>query len=154
MDSTNSQPGPALRLKSLLKEADIKSFRIDATGRGIAFPGRLREWLLVAHLNPHWLNLYTFICNVPDEPGLRDRLLQATMRANSALSLVKFGIGGAGLCLEIDYRAEHLDADTLGNLVGHLYGTAEDHYAKIFRIVSGDETLRALETSLETTDAA
>jgi hypothetical protein len=54
-----------MRLKSLLKEAGLKSFRLDATDRAIAFPGRSREWLVVARLNADWLHLYTYICNIP-----------------------------------------------------------------------------------------
>ncbi len=154
MDDKNSQPEPALRLKTLLKEAGYKSFRLDATGRAIAFPGKLREWLFVAHLNPNWLNLYTFVCELPAEAGLRGRLLETALRANAALTLVKFGIGAPGLCLEIDYRAEHLDTSLVGNLVGHLYHLAEEQYPKIFRIVSGDETLKALETGLKESEAA
>ncbi|MFZ1123600.1 MAG: hypothetical protein WAN59_00475 [Candidatus Baltobacteraceae bacterium] len=153
MDDTNPQSEPAIRLKSLLKEAGLKSARLDSTRRGIAFPGRAREWLVVARLNQNWLHLYTFVCNIPEEPGLRARLLEETMHANAALTLVKF-VAGPGLCLEIDYRAEHLDASVVGNLVSLLYHAAEEQYPKVFRIVSGDETLRELETSLEVSEAA
>jgi hypothetical protein len=75
------------------------------------------------------------------------------MRANAAMTLTKF-VAGPGLCLDIDYRAEHLDAAVLANLISHLHWVAEEQYAKVFRIVSGDETLRELETKLETSEAA
>jgi hypothetical protein len=88
------------------------------------------------------------------KPGLRYRLFEATMRANAAMTLTKFVVGPAGLCLDIDYRAEHLDAAVLANLVVHLHRAAEEQYSKVFRIVSGDETLRELETKLETSEAA
>jgi hypothetical protein len=154
MDATNPQPEPATQLKNLLKEAGLQSCRIDAARRAMVFPGRLREWLVLARLTADWLHLYTFVCSVPDQPGLRARLFEEMMRTNAATSLTKFVAGLPGLCLEIDYRAEHLDADTLGNLVGLFIVTAEEHYPKVFRIVSGDETLRELASQLETSEAA
>ena len=39
----NQQPGNALRLKTLLKEAGLKSTRLDASRRLVIFPGRTRD---------------------------------------------------------------------------------------------------------------
>ena len=75
------------------------------------------------------------------------------MDMNRQMPLSKF-ISSSGLVLEIDYRADHLDADVLGNLIGLLHANAETHYPKIFRIVSGDETLEKLEQHMLHTEAA
>ncbi len=154
MDSTNPQPEPTSRLKSLLKEADLKSFRLDARLRGILFQGRSREWLLRAGLNENWLHVYTVVCGIPEEPGLRARLFETLMTTNASLTLAKFVAGPGGLVLEVDYRAEHVDAAVLRNVVSHVHWIAEEQYPKIFRIVSGDEVLRELGTQLAPPEAA
>lgn len=150
----NPQSEASARLKQLLKEAGLTSIRIDAVRRGILYRGRSREWLIVAGLNAQWLHLYTIVCNIPDEAGLRLRLFESTLRSNTEMTLAKFAAPPAGLVLELEYRAEHLDAPVLANLLGHLYWAAEARYPKVFRIVSGDETLNALESKLSSSEAA
>jgi hypothetical protein len=154
MEPNNPQSEASARLKNLLKEAGLVSFRLDRLRRGLSYHGRSREWLIVAGLSPDWLHIYTLVCDIPEEAGLRTRLFEATMQANTAMTLTKFAARPAGLVLEIDYRSEHLDATVLGNLLGHLFWAAEEQYPKIFRIVSGDETLKALESSLSSSAAA
>jgi hypothetical protein len=153
MDNRNPHPNPTVRLKALLKESGLKSFRLDTTRRSITFSGRHREWMVVARLNENWLHLYTFVCDIPAETGLRARIFETAMQANATTTLAKFG-AGAGLHLEIDYRAEHLDATVVSNLVSYLHYTAEEHYPRIFRIVAGDETLHQLESSMQPSEAA
>ncbi len=136
-----------------MKAAGLKSFRLDATRRGLMYSGRTREWVIIVRLDDEWLHAYTVLCDVPREAGLRARLFEATMNANAAGMLAKFG-ANSQLILELEYRAEHLDPSVLGNLTGFLYTMAEQHYPKIFRIVSGDETLDALAETLTLPETA
>jgi hypothetical protein len=154
MEQKNPQPEASARLRSLLKEAGLVSFRVDNLRRGLSYRGRSREWLIVACLTAEWLHVYTLVCDIPEEAGLRARLFETTMRANTAMTLTKFAAPPQGLVLEIDYRAEHVDAMVLRNLLGYLHWAAEEHYPKVFRIVSGDETLKALESTLSSSEAA
>lgn len=147
MESKNPQSEASARLKTLLKDSGLTSYRLNAISRFVPYAGRLRGWTVVAALTPDWLHTHTFVCKIPNEPGLRARLFDSVMVGNTAMSLAKFTARPEGLVLEIDYRAEHMDAAVLANLLGYLYATAEEHYPKIFRIVSGDETLDALESN-------
>lgn len=47
--------------------------------------------------------------------------------------------------LEVDYRMEHCNTDAIRGLVSLIYSDAEEHYGKLFRIVSGDDVLEALD---------
>jgi hypothetical protein len=76
------------------------------------------------------------------------------MQANRSCSLVKFGISGTCLNLELDYRAEHVDETVLANLVNLVHTVAEQQYPRIFRIVNGDDVLESLGRSLETGTAS
>jgi hypothetical protein len=140
----DSEVNPTDRLQRLLNEAGYTS---TATGDGqfyVLFSGRHREWNFRAHATHDWVFLRTYVCDVPSENGLRDKLTSYVLKTNASVSLVKFGIVNGKLTLDIDYRFEHVDASTLGNLIGFLHTIAEEHYAPVFRIVSGDETLTAL----------
>ncbi len=153
MNTPNPHPSGPARLKSLLKAAGLKSFRLDATRRALMYFGRTREWVIIVRLDDQWLHAYTVFCDVPREAGLRARLFEATLKANAAGMLAKFGLTSQ-LILELEYRAEHLEPSVLGNLIGFLHTMAEEHYPKIFRIVSGDETLDALAEKLNIQEAA
>lgn len=137
-----------------MKDAGLTSFRLDARHRGVLLQGRSREWLIGASMNENWLHVYTIVCTIPGEPGIRARLFEALMIANASQTLAKFVAGPGILCLEVDYRAEHIDAAVLNNIVSHVHRTSEEQYPKIFRIVSGDEVLRELGTQLATPEAA
>ena len=65
------------------------------------------------------------------------------MAANHKMSLGKF-VKGEGLMLEIEYRAEHVDSEVIGNLMGLALANAEEYYPRLFRIVSGDAVLESL----------
>ncbi|MBV9645843.1 MAG: hypothetical protein JO043_00085 [Candidatus Eremiobacteraeota bacterium] len=67
------------------------------------------------------------------------------------MNLAKFATVGKSLVLEADYRSEHVDEDVLPQLLTFLVTIAEEQYPAIFRIISGDETLDALEASLKGT---
>jgi len=152
MDMPN--PDPSTRLKSFLREAGLKSTRLRGGERSIPFVGRTREWMYVARMDADWLNLYVMVCALPDETGLRARLFQTVAALNAKIRLAKFSESGGRLILEVDYRAEHLDAAVLGNLVGLLHSIAEEHYPRIFRVVTGDEVLDALAPQLPRPEAA
>jgi len=152
-DMDTPQPDPSRRLRSLLKAAGITSFRLGDNIRGAIYSGRTREWLVGTRMNEHWFNAYVRVCNLPEEPSLRTRLMDTVMDMNRQMQLTKF-IVSSGLVLELDYRAEHVDAEVLGNLILLLHANAEMHYPKIFRVVSGDETLAQLEAQLITAKAA
>jgi hypothetical protein len=144
MDDVNPQPDDMGRLRSLLKAAGYTSHRMNATRRAVMFAGRTREWTIVVRACNGWFNAYTVVCSLPDEPGLRARTLETAMALNARMSATKF-VASDCLVLELDYRFEHVDAATLQNLLGLLYANAEEFYPKIFRTVSGDDVLDALE---------
>jgi hypothetical protein len=152
MDMPNTDP--SVRLKSLLREAGLKSTRLRGGERNIPFIGRTREWMYVARMDADWLNLYVMVCALPEEAGLRARLFQTVAALNAKMRLAKFSEAGGRLILEVDYRAEHLDGMVLKNLVGLLHAVAEEHYPRIFRVVTGDEVLDALAPQLAAPEAA
>jgi hypothetical protein len=143
MENANPQPDAGQRLRLLLKTAGYRTTRIDAAKRAIRSGGRTREWTIVAHTANGWLHLYTAVCALPAEAGLRLRALETAMSINSCMPLMKF-VANGGLILELDYRLEHVDATTLGHLIGLLIANAEEWYPKIFRVVTGDDVLEAL----------
>jgi hypothetical protein len=128
----------------MLRESGYKTFRLDAETQGLLMQGRTRERMFIARLNDSWLNVYTNVCQIPPEPGLRSRLLAAMMDANCKMTLGKFSMAPTILVVEAYYRREHVDASVLGNIIGLLLEYAEEYYPRMFRIVSGDEVLDAL----------
>jgi hypothetical protein len=154
MNMPDSNRDASNHLKALLKEAAFVSYRLDDGVRGLPLSGRAREWLFVVRLTADWCYVWTYVCELPQEPGLRARLLALAMDENGRLTGVKFSASaGTRLVLEIEYRADDVDGDTLAALVRILHANAEEAYPKVFRIVSGDETLAALESSLSPQDA-
>jgi hypothetical protein len=138
----------------MLKGAGFRSYRIDAKSRMVNFICRTREWALVIRLTPDWLNITTLVCELPKEPGVRGRLLEAVLEMNRNLPLVKYGISATFLNLELDYRAEHIDETVLAQLIGLVHAMAEQQYPRIFRIVNGDDVLESLERTLEAGSAS
>lgn len=139
----NQPPSNGLRLKTLLKEAGIKSTRLDTSRRIAIFPGRTRDWSCVANLFNGWLHIQTYVCEIPDAAGLRAELLAVAMAANQTMSLTKF-VKAQALHLELEYREEHVTAEVVNNLLGLLLSNAEECYPRLFRVVSGDAVLDAL----------
>src|ERR1700736_940890 len=106
MNMPDSNRDASNHLKALLKEAAFVSYRLDDGVRGLANPGRAREWLFVVRLTADWCYVWTYICELPQEAGLRARLLSWAMDENGRLTAVKFSAsGGTRLLLEIEYRA-------------------------------------------------
>ncbi len=145
--SDNQQPSNGLRLKALLKETGFKSTRLDASRRLVGFPGRTREWMFVANIYNDWLHIQTYVCEIPTAPGLRAELLDAAMVANHTSSMTKFVKSSAALVLELEYRAEHVDAQVLSNLFSLILTNAEEYYPRLYRVVSGDAVLDSLGAS-------
>jgi hypothetical protein len=143
MGIPNPNADDGQRLKRLIKEAGYISVRMDAHRRTMSFTGRTREWNIVARLHNGWLNLYTLVCDLPVDIGVRTRTLETMMRLNQQMLMAKF-ISAPHLALELDYRADHVDGETFSNLVGNIYKNAEEYYPEIFRKVTGDDVLEAL----------
>jgi hypothetical protein len=147
MRSSDSDSGRAARLKKQLAVAGFPSFRLGPDARGIAVGGRHRDWLVAVSDADDWLHATTVVCRMPAEAGAQTRLLLHVMRLNRTLNLVKFSLSDKELSLEADYRAQHADNTVTGELLRHLTAVAEEQYPAIFRIISGDDVLKALETS-------
>lgn len=141
--SESNVPSNGLRLKTLLKEAGLKSTRVDASRRLVIFPGRTRDWTFFVNVYNGWLFIHTYVCEIPEVSGLRARLFEAAMTANQSMSLTKF-VKSVGLALELEYRDEHVDARVVNEIFGLIVANAEEHYPKLFRIVSGDAVLESL----------
>jgi hypothetical protein len=141
--SDSNLPNNALRLKTLLKEANVKSTRLDTTRRLIMYGGRTRDWTFIVNIFNGWLHVRTYVCEIPTAAGLCAELLDAAMTANYKMSLTKF-VKADELALELEYRDEHLDATVIGSLLALALANAEEYYPRLFRIVSGDSVLHAL----------
>ena len=133
-----------------MREADIRSFRLDESARHAAFTGRTRDWTLTYRLREGWFMLTSFLCALPEEPALRARLLDHAMRANARLSLVKFAANETALTLDCEYRAAHVDREVVAELTGFMLRTLNDVYPALFRIVTGDDVLAQLDYTQST----
>jgi hypothetical protein len=150
----SSNPPSTTDLKGKLWAAGFKSTRLNERTRGVVFCGRVREWLVAVTEAGAWLNLAVTFCSVPDEPGLRSRLIERAMERNRWLGLLKFGALNQMLVFELDYRWDHVDANVLAELIRYIVTTADDEYPAVFRIVSGDAALDALGATMEPGPAA
>ena len=81
---------------------------------------------------------------LPAASGLRAEIFDAMMVANQKISLTKF-VKSSGLYFEFEYRLEHLDGGTVSNLFGLAVEQVEERYPRLFRLVTGDSVLDALE---------
>lgn len=151
--NNDNQPTPEARLKTLLKEGGFKSTRLDAKRRLVMFSGRTRDWTLIASIYNGWLNIQTYVCEIPQVAGLRVELLDAAMSANQRMSLTKF-TKADNLILELEYREEHLDAQVLNHLLQLMHANAEEYYPRLFRVVTGDSVLESLAKPDQLSEAA
>ena len=140
----NDVPNTSNQLRKLLKEAGLRSSRLDASRRLVMFTGRTRDWSFSVNLYNGWFHAHTYVCEVPAASGLRAEIFDAMMVANQKISLTKF-VKSSGLYLEFEYRLEHLDGGTVSNLFGLAVEQVEEHYPRLFRLVTGDSVLDALE---------
>ena len=140
----NEFPNTSNQLRKLLKEAGLRSSRLDASRRLVLFTGRTRDWSFSVNLYNGWFHAHAYVCEVPAASGLRAEIFDAMMVANQKISLTKF-VKSSGLYLEFEYRLEHLDGGTVSNLFGLAVEQVEEHYPRLFHLVTGDSVLDALE---------
>ena len=107
------------------------------------FTGRTRDWSFSVNFYNGWFHAHAYVCEVPAASCLRAEIFDAMMVANQKMSLTKF-VKGSGLYLEFEYRLEHFDGGTVSNLFG-LAVENEEHYPRLFRLVTGDAVLDAFE---------
>lgn len=138
------------RLSSMLGEAGLRPKRVSESSYDVMFTSELREWAVNVRMSEAWLMLRTFVLALPEAPARRDGLLEATMQANAALSLAKFSLTeDRSLCIDLEYRNEHVEPDILKQLIGLVVRVGDEHYPKLFRIATGEATLKALESAFK-----
>jgi hypothetical protein len=145
MSEEGKDSTPRARLKRLLDAAGIKGIRLGPAGYQASYLGPYREWNLQLRLHEGWLMARVFICRMPAEEGTKRRLMEFMLTQNGRLCVAKYSLGPADICLDLEYREEHVNGEVLSNLAGLVTGILDDEYPKLFRIISGDETLRSLE---------
>lgn len=132
----------------MLKEAGLRAKRAGASSYDVMFTSDLRQWAVNIRLNDAWVMLRTFVMVLPPSAPRRLALLEAALQANAALSLAKFSATeDSSLFIDLEYRDEHLNAETLHNLIGLVVRVGDDNYPKLFRVATGDMTLEALESA-------
>jgi hypothetical protein len=137
-----------LRLRSLLSDADLSARQVGGAAYDVCIPATLREWVVNVRMTETWMNLRTYVLTVPATPAARARLLEAALLANGRTSLTKFSLDDdSSLCLELEYRQEHLDSSVLRNLVCLAVKVAEAEYPRFFRIATSEPQLAALESA-------
>jgi hypothetical protein len=138
------------RLSAMLEEAGLRAKRVAASSYDVMFTSDLREWAVNIRLNDSWVMLRTFVMALPAGAPRRLALLEAALQANATLSLAKFSATeDRSLAVDLEYRDEHLNAETLRNLIGLVVRVGDDHYPKLFRIATGDTALEALESAFK-----
>ncbi len=144
---------PPRNLVALLETADIVSTEGIHGRRLVPFSGRYRDWSFAVFLDAEWLTIQAFVCELPDIATLKAALLEEAMAINHRIAIGKFTSAGA-LSLEAEYRAEHIDAEVIANILGLLHKTAEEHYPRLFRVASGDAILESFGNDIDLKDAA
>src|ERR1700676_5613074 len=134
----------------MLEETGLQAKRVGASSYDLMFTSDLREWAVNVRLNEAWVMLRTFVMVLPQGTPRRLALLEAALQANAALSLAKFSATeDASLVIDLEYRDEHLGAETLPNLIVLVVRVGDDYYPKLFRIATGDVTLETLESAFK-----
>jgi hypothetical protein len=138
------------RLSAMLEEMGLQAKRVSASSYDVMFTSDLREWAVNIRLNESWVMLRTFVMVLPAGAPRRLTLLEAALQANASLSLAKFSTTeDRSLVIDLEYRDEHLNAETLRNLVGLVVRVGDENYPKLFRIATGDVALEALESAFK-----
>ncbi|HLI96366.1 MAG TPA: hypothetical protein VKT72_09805 [Candidatus Baltobacteraceae bacterium] len=136
------------RLKSLATGAGF-SVRRHGSGYELSFHGTYRDFDIRCVLGNGWLHTCVYILQLPALSATRSRLLERIAELNLAIPLAKFTKSEDVLCLDLEYREEHVDSAVFGKLANLLRQLAEEHYPEIFRIVSGQERLDALQAAFQ-----
>jgi hypothetical protein len=100
-------------------------------------------------LDQHWLNLWVYVCGLPEAPGQRAELAEQLMHLNAQHVLAKYSFHNDDVILELQYRHEHLNSDSMTGVVSLLTSIANADYPRIVRLLSGDATLERLERSFK-----
>jgi hypothetical protein len=137
-----------LRLRSLLSDANLSAKPLGGATYDVCVPANLREWVVNVRMTEAWVALRAFVMNVPESAQRRKALLETAMLANGRASLTKFSLSDdSTLCIELEYRQEHLDSEVLRNLVYLLVQVAEDEYPRFFRVATAEAALDSLESA-------
>jgi hypothetical protein len=146
----NDQASLDRRLSSMLSEAGLRGKQIATSSYDVTFTSDLREWSVNVRMSEAWVMLRTFVLSLPTAMPRRLALLENIAQANASLSLAKFSLtDDNSICIDLEYRSEHVGADTLKHLIGLVVRIGDEHYPKLFRIATGDAALDALESSFK-----
>ena len=146
----NDQASLDRRLSSMLSDAGLRAKQITTSSYDVTFVSDLREWSVNVRLSDAWLMLRTFVLALPTAPPRRLALLETIAQTNAAIALAKFSVTeDHSVCIELEYRSDHVSAETLKQLLGLVVRIGDEHYPKAFRIATGDATLDALESAFK-----
>ncbi|MGP6158886.1 MAG: hypothetical protein ACLPYS_15500 [Vulcanimicrobiaceae bacterium] len=135
-------------MKALLDEGGFNVKKVGLATYEVSFMGDLREWTVTTRLTGAWTLMRAYVMRLPKSESIKGMLLQGALEINADLPLGKLSLEGDALYLDIEYRAEHLDAGALKGLLQLIVNVGEDEYPGLFRIASGDRILKSLESSL------
>ena len=134
----------------MLSDAGLRAKQVTSSSYDVTFVSDLREWSVNVRMTEAWLMLRTFVLALPTAPARRLALLETVAQINAGIALAKLSLTeDHSVCIELEYRTEHVGADTLKQLLGLVVRIGDEHYPKIFRIATGDATLDALETAFK-----
>jgi hypothetical protein len=136
-------------LKRLIREAGYSYQTVDRQRVELLFGGPYRPWTVILTLDQHWLNLWVYVCGLPEAPGQRAELAEQLMHLNAQHVLAKYSFHHSDVILELQYRHEHLNSDSMTGVVSLLTSIADADYPRIVRLLSGDATLERLERSFK-----
>jgi hypothetical protein len=136
-------------LKRLIREAGYSYQTVDRQRIELLFGGPYRPWTVILALNKYWLNVWVYVCGLPESPGQRAELAELLMGLNAQHILAKYSFHNDDVILELQYRHEHLNSESMSGLVSLLTSVANDDYPRIMRTLGGDATLERLERSFK-----
>jgi hypothetical protein len=137
------------RLKSLIAANGYTANRFGENGYEIPFGGQFRDWRIRAYLHNGWLVMHAFVMRVPAAGAARAQLFERMLEVNDDMSVAKFSKYKDMLTLDLEYREEHINAESLRNLLGLMHSLCEQHYTELFRIASGENALASLEAAYQ-----
>jgi len=149
MDEKEELRNNRRRMKALIDANHYNATRSGDFSYLVAFTGKFRDWTIRTHIYNGWFCLSTFVLELPETPGVRAAVLERVVDLNSEMAVAKFSRNGSMLKLELECRADHVDAPAFAAHIGHYYRLLEQHYPALFRIASGDEALASLQNAFE-----
>jgi hypothetical protein len=142
--SDMAKPSDSAGLKRAIRAAGYEYQTVDRTRIELLFAGPYRSWTIRASLNEHWLSLGAYVCSVPDLAGRRAALADVLLRLNDENSLTKYSFHQSDVYLELQYRHDHMNGETMSGLIGLMLACADDDYPRIARVLTGDDALERL----------